>query len=140
LVLFEACLIICYVNLSSHVHVFTRKLILVQIVIAYHCFFPNWIQSYCQLNYGIDIRESDLWSDHSKHHTICLYISRLRYLWVVVLPVRLKSIIDVLICKLHYGFRGIRHLTLSRQVSFSVFSLNSNNPYVQKLDRMRMID
>ena len=69
LVLFQACLIICYVNLSSHVHVFTRKLILVQIVISYHCLFPNWIQSYCQLNYGIDIRESDLWSDHSKHHT-----------------------------------------------------------------------
>ena len=37
---------------------------------------------------------------------------------------RLKSLIDVLICKLHYvgGFGGIRHLTLSRQVSFSMFS------------------
>ena len=67
--IYYSCLIICYVNLSSHVHVFTRKLILVQIVISYHCLFPNWIQSYCQLNYGIDIRESDLWSDHSKHHT-----------------------------------------------------------------------
>ena len=33
----------------------------VQIVISYHCFFFNWIQSYissyCQLNYGIDIRK-----------------------------------------------------------------------------------
>jgi hypothetical protein len=67
--IYYSCLIICYVNLSSHVHVFTRKLILVQIVISYHCLFPNWIQSYCQLNYEIDIRESDLWSDHSKHHT-----------------------------------------------------------------------
>ena len=52
----------------------------------------------------------------------------------------LKSLINVLICKLYYGFGGIRHLTLSRQVSFSMFSLNSNNLYVQKLDRMRMID
>jgi hypothetical protein len=48
--------------------------------------------------------------------------------------------IDVLICKLHYGFGVIRHRTLSQQVSFSMFSLNSNNLYVQKLDRMRMID
>ena len=29
---------------------------------------------------------------------------------------RLKSLIDVLICKLHYGFGGFRHLTLSRQM------------------------
>ena len=52
---------------------------------------------------------------------------------------RLKSLIDVLICKLHYGFGGIRHLTPLRQVSLSMFSLNSNNLYVQKLDRMRII-
>ena len=52
----------------------------------------------------------------------------------------LESLIDVLIYKLHYGFGGIRHLTLSRQVSCSMFSLNSNSPYVQKLDRMGMID
>ena len=47
-------------------------------------------------------------------------------------PVRLKSLIDVLICKLHYGFGGIRLLTLSWQVRFPMFSLNSNNLYVQK--------
>ena len=58
----------------------------------------------------------------------------------VLESVRLKSLIDVLICKLHYGFGGIRQLMLSRKVSFSLFLLNSNNPYVQKLDRMRMID
>ena len=54
--------------------------------------------------------------------------------------VRLKSLIDVLICKLHYGFGGNRLPTLSKQASFFMFSLNSNNLYVQKLDRMRMID
>ena len=58
----------------------------------------------------------------------------------VKVPVRLKSLIDVLICKLHYGFGGIRHLTLSRQVSFAMFSLKPINRYVQKLDIMHMID
>jgi hypothetical protein len=53
----------------------------------------------------------------------------------------LKSVIlHKLFSYLHYGFGGIRHLTLSRQVSFSMFSLNSNNLYVQKFDRMRLID
>jgi hypothetical protein len=35
--------------------------------------------------------------------------------------VRLKSLIDVLFYKLHYGFGGIRLPTLSKQVSFSEF-------------------
>ena len=61
----------------------------------------------------------------------------LRLYFTVLEPACLKSLIDVLICKLHYGFGGIRHLTLPRQVHFS---LNYNNLYVQKLARMRMID
>ena len=77
---------------------------------------------------------------------ICLIIATqlvffpITYNNTVLESVRLKSLIDVLICKLHYGFGGIRQLMLSRKVSFSLFLLNSNNPYVQKLDRMRMID
>ena len=35
--------------------------------------------------------------------------------------VRLKSLIDVLFCKLHYGFGGNRLSTLSKQVSFWEF-------------------
>jgi hypothetical protein len=35
--------------------------------------------------------------------------------------VRLKSLIDVLFCKLHYGFGGNRLPTLSKQVSFLEF-------------------
>ena len=37
LVLFQACLIICYVNLSSHVHVFTKKLIVLIDKISTNC-------------------------------------------------------------------------------------------------------
>ena len=82
--------LLCY--FVKYAHVFTKKFIvlidkLVQIVISYHWgFFFNWIQSYCQLNDGIDIRESDLWSDHGKNYTICLYISGLNiwYLGMIV--------------------------------------------------------
>ena len=43
---------------------------------------------------------------------------------------RLKSLIDVLICKLQYGFGGIRHLTLSRQKRTD--SEISGNPHTSK--------
>jgi hypothetical protein len=41
-----------------------------------------------------------------------------------VLAVRLKSLIDVIFCKLHYGFDGNRLPTLSKQASFSEFIID----------------
>ena len=76
---------------------------------------------------------------------LCLIIATqlvfsITYNNTVKVPVCLKSLIDVLICKLHFGFGGIRHLTISRQVGFAMFSLKPINRYVQKLDIMPMID
>jgi hypothetical protein len=44
-------------------------------------FKPNKIDR----DHGIDNRESDLLSDHSKNNTICLYISRLNIWYVGVI-------------------------------------------------------
>ena len=42
----------------------------------------------------------------------------------VLEPVRMTSLIDVLICKLHYGFGGNRLPTFSKQESFSEFLID----------------
>jgi hypothetical protein len=42
----------------------------------------------------------------------------------VALFYRLKYLIDVLFCKLHYGFGGNRLSTLSKQVSLSEFIID----------------
>jgi hypothetical protein len=54
-----------------------------------HNFEFNWKKNqWYDITIGtiLSINESDLWSDHSKHYTICLYISRLSiwYLGVIV--------------------------------------------------------
>ena len=52
---------------------------------------------------------------------------------------RLKSLIDVLFCKLHYGFGGNLLPTLSKQVSFPEFIIDRYDVSVKKIYRMYMI-
>ena len=71
---------------------------------------------------------------HEKHFHCPMDI-----LFTVKEPVRLKSLIDVLFCKLHYGFGGNRLSTLSKQVSFSEFIIDRYDVSVYKRYRMYMI-
>ena len=48
-------------------------------------------------------------------------------------PVHLKSLIDVLFCKLHYGFGGNRLPTFSKQVSFSEFIIHRYDVSVYRI-------